>query len=546
MQFFVKRSKMIVVMLLSSLYNILSVVFAFTLMWITDAVVSGSMTEFTKNAVVSVACLIVQIILYVLLTSYKNKYIALCMASLKSRLISKICDFSYSYFAKSNSETYESFFLNDLKMFETQYYRQILELLSSVSLLIVAVVSIIIINPAFVVLLLAIIITSMLLPVVWAKRISKYNKNYLKSSKEYLQLLSEILKGFMVIKNFNISRIFTNRFEQSVIVNENDYAKFQNNIAVVNGLMAFVSQILILCAFAIGGYYTVSGEITTGSIVALSQLLTYCIEPIANIASATTNISSVKNIKDNCESIFNYSSSDEDKINITTFDYIAFDGVSFKYPNVDSYALQNINLSFQYPMKYAIIGKNGSGKSTLLKILSRAFDEYDGEIRFGEINEKDISEEAFYQIITYLQQEPFMFNMSVDENINLYSCVDTRYREFLRSRFNICHISSKQIDSDSVSGGEKAKIALIRSLLKDSKCILMDEPTAAMDEKSAIIFDDIIDDVSDKMCVVVTHRIDEGLQFYDKVVIMDKGKVVACGSYEDLKSSGMLNGITGG
>lgn len=545
MKYFYKRYKIVIITILSCVYNLLSILFAFLLMWITDAIISGALSTFTKNALIALGCLALQIGFYILLTTYKNRYVALCMSRLKMDLISGIGRFSYSFFAASSPESYQSFFLNDLRIFESQYYRQILELISCLSLLVMAVIGIGLINPFFLLLLTIIIIVAILLPFLFGKRIANLNNIYTNSIKDYLQTLSEILDGFIIIKNFNIMKHFSKKIEAKTNRAETSYANFQSNMAAVNALMAFISQILILSVFAIGGYFSVRGYITTGSIVALSQLLSYSIEPVTTIANTVTNISAVENIKGNCEQIIRYKGSKKDNI-IDGVRRIELINVGLKYKGADDHALEDINLTLNYPLKYAVIGKNGAGKSSLLKLLAGLSDDYRGQILYDGKDIKEISEASFYRKVTYSPQEPYVFDMSIDDNIDMFDEIDNGLKTDLIRQFNLSQLSRMTVTSETVSGGEKAKIALIRALVRGSDCLLIDEPTAAMDEASCKAFDDTIASVRNKLCVVVTHRIDESLQKYDKIVILDKGKIWAIMDYDDICSSGIINDYYGG
>lgn len=522
MKYFEKKWKLLVIVVFSFLYNLLSVIFAFFLMKITDAIISGKMNDFIAHTGYGFVCLILQISVYIFQSKYTNDYVAECMIFLKNNLVKGISKFTFCYYAESKVEEYQSFFQNDLKLFEKQYYRQIIDLLSSISLLIVSILGIAYIHPVFLIALLLIVIIALMLPMVFKNTVLNANVNYTTRLKEYLEALNELLYGFHTVKNYNISKQITDRISEKNSQLEQSHAQFDTKITIINSLMAFVGQILVLISFALGGYLSVEGRITTGSIVALSQLLAYAVEPISVIASTMTSLNAIQNVKDDCDHIINYHNS-EGQLSLRSIPHsIELKSVSFSYDG-DRTILKDASAVFETPYKYAVLGKNGTGKSTLLKLIMKMISNYNGTITVDGVNICSIPESEYFKYITYLPQSPFIFNMTFEDNVEMFQeQIDKSIEEKLVFNLNLEHLKDVVISSNEVSGGEKSKIAIMRSLLKQSPIILMDEPTAAMDENSNRIFDDLLREFQDKLFIVITHRIDDSLTAYDRYVIIDE------------------------
>ena len=522
MKYFYKKRRLCVIGIMAMVYNSFSVLFAFLLMNVTDSVIEANVSKFCKYAIYSVACVLIQIALYLFQNKYINNYVAYCMKNLKENLLNGICRFSYQYFAKSPVEAYQSFFLNDLKLFEKQYYRQIIDMLSSISLLIIATVGVCFVKPIFLLIVMLIFVISALIPFTFKRKILKANQIYTNNAENYLSSLSEILQGFSIIKNYNISKPFVEKIALKTELAEYSYADLETKIMRVNAFMAFIGQVLILMSFAIGGYLSVLGRITTGSIVALSQLLTYTIEPISVIIGTITSINSVDNIKQNCEQILKYTENTDSNQLLHIPKKISMKNLCFTYDK-NNKIINNASITFESPYKYAIIGKNGVGKSTILQLIAGMLGEYVGDIFIDDVNIKKVSEKEYNNYIAYLSQSSFVFSMSLEENIKMFRD-DYRQEqiEHLINKFELNKISEGSISSDSISGGEKAKITMIRTLAKKTPIILMDEPTAAMDEDSKKVFDEIISDIKGKLVIVITHRLDESLKKFDKYVIVQK------------------------
>lgn len=533
MNYFYKKRRLCIIGIMSVVYNSFSILFAFFLMNVTDSIIDTNIRDFFKYVIYSMVCVLIQIILYLFQTKYINNYVAYCMKNLKEDLLKGICRFSYQYFSKSPMEAYQSFFLNDLQLFEKQYYRQIIDTISSASLLIIAIVGVCFIKPIFLVIIIFILTVSALIPFIFKKKILEANQTYTDNVEIYFTSLSEILQGFSIIKNYNVSKPFVENISLKIRLAEYSYADFQTKIMRVNAFMAFIGQILVLISFAVGGYLAVIGKITTGSIVALSQLLTYTIEPISVIIGTITSINAVDNIKENCEQILKYTEKSQSNKLLCIPKKISMKNVNFTYDKINK-IINNATITFESPYKYAIVGKNGMGKSTILQLIAGMIGEYSGDILIDDVNIKDISEKEYNSYIAYLSQSAFVFSMSLEENIKMFR--KTYSQEQIRSlinKFALNKVPESKISIETISGGEKAKITAIRTLTKQAPIILMDEPTAAMDERSKEVFDEIISNTEGKLIIVITHRLDESLKKYDRYVIIQNTQMYMTSDFNE-------------
>lgn len=204
--------------------------------------------------------------------------------------------------------------------------------------------------------------------------------------------------------------------------------------------------------------------------------------------------------------------------------------------------LHDINTTFDAGKKYAIVGASGSGKSTLLNLLMASHGNYTGEIRYDGYEVKEISSESLYDIVSMIQQNVFVFNASIRDNI-------TMFHEFLKAEVDrAIELSglSKLIaergedylcgeNGNGLSGGEKQRISIARSLLKKSQVLLVDEATAALDAETAFQVSNAILGLDDITSIVVTHSLDEGLlKQYDDIITLKNGSIVERGTFDEL------------
>lgn len=183
---------------------------------------------------------------------------------------------------------------------------------------------------------------------------------------------------------------------------------------------------------------------------------------------------------------------------------------------------------------YAVMGLNGSGKTTLLQSIAGINKLTNGEILYDGKDFKYIKDR-----ITMMMQQPYLFDCSVKENIIMGLKFRKLDKDIVRSRiksyikyFDIDEIINQ--NSKKLSGGELAKVALLRTLIMETDIVLLDEPTASMDVESTILAEGLMKDImnENRILIVVTHDLYQAERIADYVVFMDKGKIIEMGEKE--------------
>ncbi|MGN1410135.1 MAG: ABC transporter ATP-binding protein [Eubacteriales bacterium] len=229
---------------------------------------------------------------------------------------------------------------------------------------------------------------------------------------------------------------------------------------------------------------------------------------------------------------------------------IEFRDVSFKYPGSDSYSLRHVSMKFKVGERLAVVGQNGSGKTTFIKLLCRLYDPTEGEILLNGINIRKYSYREYMSVFSVVFQDFALLAYRLGENVaagssydgeRVKKCLtDAGFGERLEKMPNgletylYKRFSEKGVD---ISGGEAQKIAIARSLYKDSPFIILDEPTAALDPVAeADIYTKFNEIVGDKTAIYISHRL-SSCRFCDDIAVFDKGQVVEQGSHDDLISN---------
>ncbi|OWT47259.1 ABC transporter ATP-binding protein [Bacillus sp. K2I17] len=232
---------------------------------------------------------------------------------------------------------------------------------------------------------------------------------------------------------------------------------------------------------------------------------------------------------------------------------IEIKNLSYKYKDNHNFVLQNINLSISSNQLIGIVGKNGSGKTTLIRILSGFYDDYEGEIFINNINLKLIDKSSLRKLTSVLFQDFSRYEMTVRENIGVGNLDQIKNDDKLNESIEMTGFNKvlnqgldTQLgnwfdDGTQLSGGEWQKIAISRTLLKNSKFLILDEPTAALDPISEIqLFKNIQEVLSEKISIIITHRITDIEKLADKIIILEEGKIVDSGNHSDLMDNSEL------
>lgn len=230
---------------------------------------------------------------------------------------------------------------------------------------------------------------------------------------------------------------------------------------------------------------------------------------------------------------------------------ISFCNVSFRYPGHDHYTIQNLSFSLKRGESLALVGRNGAGKTTLVKLMMRLYDPTEGTIKINGIDIRSIPIEEYYRLFSPVFQNIELYAMSLAENISMRPLEETdKERVHIAiKKANLTSMLDKlpngietqvlkvmQTDGVEFSGGEEQRIAIARAAYKDAPCLILDEPTAALDPLAELaLYKDFNELTADKLTVFISHRL-ASATFCNKVILLEHGKLLEYGTHEQLLS----------
>lgn len=307
---------------------------------------------------------------------------------------------------------------------------------------------------------------------------------------------------------------------------------------------------LYVCLKAWGGAFGV-GNVTqyVSAITSLSDGVSILISTLGQIRNNVPFLKTVYEFLDIPNNMYQGSLSVE-KRDDRKYE-VEFRDVSFRYPFMDTYALEHVSIKFVIGERIAVVGQNGSGKTTMIKLLCRLYDPTEGEILLNGIDIRKYNYREYMDIFSVVFQDFQLTAFSLGENVAgcrnyekervLRSLEDAGFGERLRSMPNgldTCIYKNFDKEGVEVSGGEAQKIAIARALYKNAPFIIMDEPTAALDPiAEAEVYESFDQLIQDKTAIYISHRL-SSCKFCDRILVFDRGHVVQFGTHEELIAQG--------
>lgn len=507
--------------------------------------VPGSMSFGTDLLLVG-GFLVLMILSFMLDYTTRPAFIRRAMIQYKNMAFEKLMGKGISTFRDESTATYLSSLTNDATSIETNYLSQLLSLFTMSVMFFGSITLMLWYSPLFTAVAVGVTILPLTASLLTGKRMVNAEKKVSEQNKNFTAVLTDCLGGFSVIKSFKAEKeIFKMFAAQNKELEGSKFSK--ERIKTVVGLIGSMAGMLAQTGvFVVGTYLIISGyDLTTGTVMMFVNLMNFMIQPIATLPGLIAGRKAARGlIKKLADALEQNSGTDGTEELRSLNDEIKLEEVSFGYEE-EKEILHNISARFKAAGAYAIVGASGSGKSTLLNLIMASNPDYKGHILMDGKEIRDIKAESLYDAVSVIQQNVFVFNSSIRDNV-------TMFREFpsdeLERAIKLAHldelIEKRGKDTlcgengSGLSGGEKQRISIARSLLKKSSILLADEATAALDAQTAWQVSNDILDLEGITRIVVTHSLEEGLlKRYDGILVLKDGRVEEFGSFDELMAS---------
>ena len=482
-------------------------------------------------------------VLFLLKFASEPRFIARAMEQYKDFAFQKLTEKSIASFRDESTAAYLSALTNDAASVEADYLSQQLSLITKSVTFLGALCMMLWYSPLLTAVAVGVTLLPLCASLLTGSRLQAAEQRVSQCNRDFTAALSDCLSGFTVVKTFKAEREILRLFAKTNRALEQE--KFSRRrlkvlVGMIGALTGIVAQ---LGVFLVGAWLAVTGRgLTAGTVILFVNLMNFMIEPVAELPALLAGRKAALGLVDRLAKALEKDNAQKGSTALRGINQgIRFEDVSFGYESGKD-VLHHISAEFHAGKAYAIVGGSGSGKSTLLHLLMAGSGAYRGRIMLDDTELREVMQESLYEIMSVIQQNVFVFNASIRDNVSMFR---TFPQEELDDAIEHAHLKAL-IDArgDSylcgengcgLSGGEKQRVSIARSLLKKSAVLLADEVTAALDAETAHQVSSDILDLGGITRIVVTHTLEEALlRRYDGILVLKNGVIAEFGRFDVL------------
>ena len=482
-------------------------------------------------------------VLFLLKYASEPRFIARAMRQYKELAFQKLTEKSIASFRDESTAAYLSALTNDAASVEADYLAQQLAVITKTVTFFGALFMMLWYSPLLTAIAVGVTALPLAASLLTGGRLQAAEKQVSERNRDFTAALSDCLSGFAVVKTFKAEREIFQLFAESNRALEQE--KFsRRRLKVLIGMIGAVTGLVAqLGVFLAGAWLALSGSgLTAGTVILFVNLMNFMIGPVSELPALLAGRRAALGLIGKLADALEKDGSAGGSRTLSRLEHgIELRDVSFGY-EAGKDVLHHVSARFEAGRAYAIVGGSGSGKSTLLNLLLAENTGYRGSVLLDGTELRELSPEALYGLMSVIHQNVFVFNASIRDNVSMFrefpqEALDeairrAHLRELLDARGAdyLCGENGK-----GLSGGEKQRVSIARSLLKKSSVLLVDEATAALDAQTAHQVSSDILDLTGMTRIVVTHSLEEALlRRYDGIFVLKNGTLAESGSFDEL------------
>ena len=520
--------------------------------WIIKDLVDQVLSEKDAEKLTYIALSVVVIFLFRGFFFYGQSYLISYVGQrvvidIRREVFKKIQRLSMAFYDKNKTGTIMSYVTNDVNALQTGLVDNIVEMITEGVILVASIVAMIYLDWKLFLFSLCTFPVVIMFIDFFGKKIRASGGKIQGATADLTSVLQEVVSSARVIKSFVREDYEIERFEAQNMHNFRAQMKYVKLSATLTPTIEFVAAIGVTMILWFGGNSVIDGDITAGALVAF---LTYAVNisnPIKRLSRVIANIQKALAAADRVFDVLDLPELIQNKPNAQLLPHVkgsvSFNNVSFAY-NTDEPILDDVSFSATPGQVVALVGPSGAGKSTVASLLPRFYDVTGGSIVIDGLDIRDVTMESLREQVGIVPQETMLFNGSVYDNI-LYGRLDATEEEVMAaSKAANAHNFISELPNGydtqlgdrgvNISGGQRQRIAIARAILKNPQILILDEATSALDTESERVVQEALDRLMvGRTSFVIAHRLST-IKNADKILVMEKGKIVEEGNHDEL------------
>ena len=523
--------------------SFLNLMISWLIQQIMDSMANQNMQSAVRCAWIAVSVVIAYTVANAVYRAVYPRFLQRAMQQYRDYAFSRLTQKSLRSFSKEGTALYVSALTNDCTSIENNYLAATFTLIELLFCFLGALIMMLYYSPVMLVLAVALSFLPVAVSMTAGNRLTEQEKEISKKNERFVSIVNELLSGFPVIKSFRAetqaSRLFSQRNEQAEEAKKNK-RRTEQLISLLANDAGIIAQMGIFLA---GAWLAISGKgVTAGVVIVFVQLMNYILNPISQVPLLWSNRKAAIALMEKLSDALSENVREEGREKLNGFsEKIEVKDLTYGY-EPESPVLKDLDVQFDAGKSYAIVGGSGSGKSTLLNLLMGSSSNYQGEICIDGVSIKNIESESLYQLMTSVQQNVFVFNDTIRNNVTMFHEFPDKEVTLALERSGLSEFIEKRGEDfvcgengANLSGGERQRISIARALLRKSPILLVDEATAALDAATARAVSFSILNLVGMTRIVVTHRLEEAiLRRYDKILVMKNGTICEQGNFDTL------------